>query len=117
MPTTPARWFADPRASDTFLGRALLRSEAEADPAGYAACCDALADFDMRGDLHRITAPTLVIGGRRDTATPLDHAHQLVDGIADATLLTVAAGHLAVERPSAAMAAMRAHLGRARHSS
>ncbi|MFB7090306.1 alpha/beta fold hydrolase [Streptomyces sp. NPDC056296] len=112
LSTAPARWFAEPRTAETFLGRALLQSLAQTDPAGYAACCDALAAYDLRRDLHRITAPTLVVGGTHDIATPLEHAQQLVDGIAGATMLAVDSGHLAVERATAVTAALSTHLQR-----
>jgi 3-oxoadipate enol-lactonase len=36
------------------------------DPEGYAGCCEALAEFDMRGQLGAIEAPTLVIAGEDD---------------------------------------------------
>jgi len=35
------------------------------DNEGYAACCDAIADMDLRPDLSRIQAPTLVIAGEQ----------------------------------------------------
>ncbi|MFF1593364.1 alpha/beta fold hydrolase [Streptomyces sp. NPDC058286] len=108
--TSPGRWFADPGAAETPLGRALLRDLAATDPAGYAACCDALAAYDLRPDLARITAPTLAVGGSLDLATPLDHARELADGIADATLEAYAVGHLAIEQPEAVGAALSAHL-------
>ena len=83
-----------------------------ADPAGYAACCDALADYDLRSELHRVTARTLVVGGREDRATPPAHSRELADGIAGADLTELAgAAHLAgVERPAALLAALRNHL-------
>ncbi|MGW6142907.1 alpha/beta hydrolase [Streptomyces sp. NPDC055140] len=87
-----------------------MRDLAETDPVGYAACCDALAAYDLRSDLARITAPTLVVGGSLDIATPLDHARELADGIADATLEACAIGHLAVEQPEAVGAALSTHL-------
>lgn len=110
LATSPGRWFADPRTAETPLGRALLRNLADADPVGYAACCDALAAYDLRPDLARITAPTLVVGGSHDLATPLDHARELANGIPRARLETVAAGHLAVERPDAVQAALTTFL-------
>jgi pimeloyl-ACP methyl ester carboxylesterase len=108
--TSPGRWFGDPRTAETPLGRALLRDLAETDPAGYAACCDALAAYDLRPGLARIAAPTLVVGGSLDIATPLDHARELADGIADAALEACAVGHLAVEQPEAVGAALSTHL-------
>ena len=37
---------------------------------GYIGCCGALSDVDLRDAVSRITVPTLVIGGGRDTSTP-----------------------------------------------
>ncbi|WP_250279607.1 3-oxoadipate enol-lactonase [Frankia sp. Cppng1_Ct_nod] len=110
-----ARWFtpafAD-RAPDRVRG--LLAELTAVDPAGYAACCDALAGYDLRADLGRITVPTLVVAGRDDLATPPAHARELADGIPDATLVEIAhAAHLAgVEQPAAVGRALAAHFGR-----
>jgi len=105
--TAAARWFTDPTASG-----GLLADLAAVDPAGYAACCDALAGYDVRGELARIRVPTLVVAGRDDPATPPAHARALADGIPDATLVEVPhAAHLAlVERPAPVTAALLAHL-------
>lgn len=111
--SSPGRWFAEPHTAEQPLGRALLRNLADADPVGYAACCDALAAYDLRSDLARITAPTLVVGGIHDVATPLHHAQELADGIPRAMLETVAASHLAVEQPDAVQAVLRTHLSTA----
>ncbi|WP_413810713.1 alpha/beta fold hydrolase [Streptomyces sp. OE57] len=111
LESAPHRWFADPgTAARTPLGSALLRNLATADPVGYAACCDALATYDLRSELARVTAPTLVIGGSHDTATPLEHAEELAAGIPGADLRTVATGHLAMEDPQAVEEALSAHL-------
>ncbi|GGZ50793.1 hypothetical protein GCM10010387_51390 [Streptomyces inusitatus] len=115
LATGPGRWFADPAIASTAYGRALLRDLATADPSSYAACCDALADCDLRRDLARITAPTLVVGGTLDIATPLPHARELAAGIAGATLATIPTGHLGAEDHPALEALLSAHLGRNRH--
>ncbi|WP_285708603.1 3-oxoadipate enol-lactonase [Microtetraspora sp. NBRC 16547] len=80
---------------------------------GYAACCDALASYDVRAELGGIAAPTLVIGGRDDPATPPAHARELADGIPGATLVEIpGTAHLAgVERPEPVLTALLAHLG------
>ncbi|MFB7712313.1 alpha/beta hydrolase [Streptomyces sp. NPDC056105] len=87
-----------------------MRDLAATVPVGYADCCDALAAYDLRPDLARITAPPLVVGGSLDLATPLDHTRELADGIADATLEACDIGHLAVEQPEALSAALSDHL-------
>ncbi|MGI5347698.1 alpha/beta fold hydrolase [Streptomyces sp. CA-250714] len=113
---TPGRWFADPAttaASGT--GSRLLADLAAVDSAGYAACCDALSTLDLRAELHRVTAPTLVVAGLQDPATPPPHAHELAEGIPGASLVELSgAAHLAgVERSDAVTAALLAHWGRA----
>ena len=110
--TSPARWFT-PAFVGSATARRLVAELRATDPAGYAACCDALADFDLRAELHRITAPTLVVAGREDPATPVVHARELADGIPGASLLELAAAaHLApAEQPQAVLAALLGHLG------
>ncbi|WP_433359301.1 4-carboxymuconolactone decarboxylase [Streptosporangium sp. CA-115845] len=100
------RWFAGP------VRQPLLDDLAATDPAGYAVCCDALAGYDLRGSLAEITAPTLILAGREDLATPPTHARRLTDGIPGSTLVEVpGAAHLAgVDRPESVTAALLAHL-------
>lgn len=108
---TPPRWFADPEtAAASARGAALLQNLADTDPAGYAACCDALAAYNLSGRLDRITAPTLVVGGDADRATPLDHAEELTDGIPRAVPATLPAGHLAFEAPDELGTLLARHL-------
>ncbi|MFD7999544.1 alpha/beta fold hydrolase [Streptomyces mirabilis] len=107
---SPGRWFADPRTAETPVGRTLLTALAETDPAGYAACCDALAAYDLRAELSRVSAPTLVVGGSRDVATPFSHAQEIARGVPGATLKAIDAGHLAVEQPYAVREALLAHM-------
>lgn len=111
-----ARWFAPGFAADpaaAALAEELTGDLRAADPEGYAACCEVLAGYDLRDRLGRITAPTLVIAGRDDPATPPAHARELADGIPGATLVEVAgAAHLAgVQRPEAVTTALLGHLG------
>ncbi|MEU8255732.1 3-oxoadipate enol-lactonase [Micromonospora inaquosa] len=92
-----ARWFtpafAAARPEVVATHRALLTATS---PAGYAACCEAIAAMDLRPDLGRVAAPTLVIAGADDLATPVAHAHEIVGRIPQARLAVVdAAAHLA----------------------
>ncbi|MFD1934942.1 4-carboxymuconolactone decarboxylase [Nonomuraea mangrovi] len=109
LEATAARWFAGEPVP------ALLDDLAAADPESYAACCDALAGYDLRAGLPKIGAPALVIAGRADPATPPAHARELADGLPDATLVELPrAAHLAnVDRPEPVTAALDTHLGRA----
>ncbi|MEU7486199.1 alpha/beta fold hydrolase [Streptomyces sp. NPDC042319] len=112
LQATPGRWFADPGTAAGPRGTALLGDLSAADPAGYAACCDALAGYDVRAALWSVTARTLVIAGRQDPATPPALAREIADGVPGAALVGVTgAAHLAgVERPDAVNAALRVHL-------
>ncbi|MGI5157696.1 3-oxoadipate enol-lactonase [Microbispora sp. CA-102843] len=105
---TSRRWFT---AGFPDAGRYLdmLRG---ADPEGYAACCEALAVFDVRDRLGDVRAPALVIAGAEDPATPPAHAEVLARGIPDAELLVVpGAAHLATaERPDVVNEAITRHL-------
>lgn len=109
---TATRWFTPGFATTPTAGR-LLADLRAADPDGYAACCDALAAHDLRDALGRITAPTLVVAGRADPATPPAHSRELADGIPGAGLLELAgAAHLApAERPQAVLTALLDHFG------
>ncbi len=89
-----ARWFTlgvDPELAEpvqtTLLGT---------DPESYALACEAIAAFDLRDRLPRITARTLVIAGDQDPSTPVEHAETIAEGIPGARLAVVAeAAHLA----------------------
>jgi 3-oxoadipate enol-lactonase len=72
------------------------------DPEGYAASCGALERMDLRDQLGRITAPTLVISGAQDEALPPEQQQLIADAIPGARLETVDPGaHIAaVERPA-----------------
>jgi 3-oxoadipate enol-lactonase len=82
-------------------------------PEGYARCCEALAAWDARERISAISAPTLVIAGSEDPATPVEHAHVLASRIPDARLLVLErAAHLAnVERGDEFTNAVLDHLG------
>jgi len=79
---------------------------------GYAACCETIETFDVRNRLAEITAPTLVIAGADDPATPPDTVRVVADGIPDARFVVVPqASHLVnAEQPQAVSAEIRAFL-------
>ncbi len=105
------RWFALDAPVPPH-GRELLEAQAVLDPEGYAVCCEALAAFDSRAALSRISVPTRVIAGAEDLATPVAMAEELAQGIPGADLVVLpGAAHLAnVEQPAAVLQAMREHL-------
>ena len=80
-------------------------------PDGYASCCEAIGGMDLRGDLPTVTAPTLVVAGIQDPATPPPHAETIASLVTDARMETVDAAHLANwEQPAAINELLRAHL-------
>ncbi|MEU0036936.1 3-oxoadipate enol-lactonase [Streptomyces sp. NPDC006333] len=101
-----SRWF-----TPGFSVPRLIEDLRTADPEAYAACCDALAAFDLRDRLASITAPTLLVAGREDPATPPAHLREIADAVPGASLVEIAgASHLApAERPEAVLAALRGH--------
>lgn len=104
--SAPDRWF-----TPGFTVPGLVDDHRDADPDAYAACCDALAAYDIRESLPTITVPTLVLAGREDPATPPAHAREIADAVPGAWLTELAgASHLApAERPEAVTAALRTH--------
>jgi 3-oxoadipate enol-lactonase len=69
---------------------------------GYLGCGAAVRDMDHRALLSKITAPTLVIAGRHDPATPLEGNEFICQHISGAIIAVLDAAHLAnVEQPKA----------------
>jgi 3-oxoadipate enol-lactonase len=104
------RWFtSEAPAEPVAAARAMLLA---ADPEGYARCCEAIADHDLRDEIGRIAAPTLVVVAADDPATPPDHARLLEAGIEGARLAVLDGGrHLVVmERPDEVTRELLGHL-------
>jgi 3-oxoadipate enol-lactonase len=83
-------------------------------PRGYAGCCEAIADMDLRPLLPLIAAPTLFLAGRDDPAAPASVATEMSATMADARVVVIeGAAHLTnVEAPSATTDAILEHLRR-----
>lgn len=60
----------------------------------YLACCTAIRNMDMRPTHPRITAPTLVIVGLQDPATPAAAGTEIQQRIPGAKLATIDASHI-----------------------
>jgi 3-oxoadipate enol-lactonase/4-carboxymuconolactone decarboxylase len=109
-----ARWLTPELAArDPELVASLHSMIAGTDAQSYAQCCDAIAAMDLRPDLPRIAAPTLVLAGSRDPATPPEHAQAIALGIPGARVGVLdPAAHLATaEQPATIARAMLDHLG------
>lgn len=66
------------------------------------------ARTDRRPMLASIQCPTLIICGREDAITPIEHSHELAAGIADSTLVVLEqCGHIpTLEQPSVTVASI-----------
>ena len=111
------RWFTEGfvKREPARVRAALAMLETTPDE-GYAGCCEAIAGMDLRPDLHRITADTLVIAGADDPATPPSHSEAIVASIPGARLQIVPdASHLAtLEQPDTMATLITAHIQGAR---
>jgi 3-oxoadipate enol-lactonase len=70
-------------------------------PEGYIGCCQALRDADLSQNLDRVKAPTLVIAGTEDQATPMASAQFLQQKIHGAQLIALQCAHLACAEAAA----------------
>jgi 3-oxoadipate enol-lactonase len=107
------RWLTPAYAERHPDARARLRAMLAAQPPdGYAACCGAIERMDQTGDLDAIRAPTLVIAGAEDQATPLEHLERIAGGIPGARLevLSPAAHVASVEQADAVNRLVLDHL-------
>ncbi len=69
-------------------------------PVGYVASCEAIRDMDFRASNSRIAAPTLVIVGKQDPATPPSAGEAIVTQIKGAKLAALDAAHISnIEQP------------------
>jgi 3-oxoadipate enol-lactonase len=107
---TLERWFSPAApAAGVAASRAMVLAT---DPEGYAACCEAIAEHDLRAEIGAIKAPTLIVAATEDPSTPPDHSRVLEAGI-DGSRLVVLDGlrHLAcVERPDDVGGELLVHL-------
>jgi 3-oxoadipate enol-lactonase len=108
-----SRWFTPRYAAQAPAVVDAFRAEFErTDPDGYAGCCTAIAGMDQRACLPAIAAPTLVLAGADDLATPPEHGEVIVRGVPRARLDVVpGAAHLAaVSAPEYVTLALLEHL-------
>jgi pimeloyl-ACP methyl ester carboxylesterase len=103
------RWFAPgflERDGDT--AERLLQTLADTDDESYSLACEALAEFDRRRDLDRVTVPFLLGPGEQDGVVPPPRAQQDADAIIDSQLQVFAGcGHLPpAEAPGAVAQAL-----------
>lgn len=102
VPAVIERWFTPSFRATSPLPGALAAIMAAGSPEGYTAACAAIRDMDFRENVAAISAPTLVIGGKADPATPPPHSQQLSKAIPRSALRWLKAAHLSnLEQPTA----------------
>ncbi len=102
--SSPERWFTQGfAAAQPAITEWAVQMVRTTDPGCYISACEALASFDVRGELGHVGVPTLVLVGSDDQVTGPAEARTLVAGIPDARLAVVpGASHLVpVEQPAA----------------
>ncbi len=93
--TAPGRWFtpAFVQAAPQVVRQA-QQWIAATPPHGYAACCQALADADLREDIHRVAMPAWIVAGTDDPVTTVADATFMAQAIAGAQMHELPASHL-----------------------
>ncbi|MEO5765457.1 MAG: 3-oxoadipate enol-lactonase [Casimicrobiaceae bacterium] len=90
-----SRWYTPAFIAGAPAAIAKTREMLLATPAaGYIAACAAVRDMDQRASAGRIGAPTLVITGTHDLATPPTAGRFLSETIAGARYVELSAAHL-----------------------
>ncbi|GAA4723863.1 3-oxoadipate enol-lactonase [Nocardioides endophyticus] len=90
---------------------ALLHALSDAVDEGYVQVCGALAAYDVRDELARVTVPVLAVAGGADVATPPDKLREIADGVQDGRYVELeGVAHLApAEAPDVVAALLREH--------
>jgi 3-oxoadipate enol-lactonase len=90
------RWFTEAYRAEPSILLERVREMIIATPAhGYAACCAAIRDMDLRETIRAIRLPTQIIVGADDPATPPAKAEEIHERIPHARLEVMpAAAHL-----------------------
>ena len=93
---TMERWFtADFREREPKKIEWLSKMFLATDPEGYIACGEAVRDMDHREIIKAITVPTLVVAGRHDPATTVEHGEFIRSRIPGASMTVLDAAHIA----------------------
>jgi 3-oxoadipate enol-lactonase / 4-carboxymuconolactone decarboxylase len=107
------RWFTDPyRAREPAVIAGFRERFLAADPAGYARCAEAVGGMDLRERIGAIRAPTLIIVGAEDPATPPAMAEDLRRRIPGSEMVVISdASHIiSVEKADTVTAQLAAFL-------
>lgn len=85
------RWFSEPfRVANPAAVQETVADLEALDPAGYAACCEAMAHADVRGEAPAIRAPAVFGAGAEDAAVSPRHSDVLAGLVTGARRLSFA---------------------------
>lgn len=102
------KWFAPQNLTQEEIITDALAWFRGVNPVGYAGCCAAIRDMDLRPALTTISTPTLILAGKDDTATPPEHSAFLHKQIPHSTLTMLDGAHLLnLEQPTDFINALR----------
>jgi len=106
------RWFTQRFQSAAPEAVARIRAMILETPGrGYAGCCAALRDCDLRAAITAIRLPTLIVAGTQDPATPVALSRDMEAAISGSTVVELDAAHLSnIEQESAFNSAVSAFL-------
>lgn len=57
--------------------------------AGFAGCCRAIRDFDVKDKISRISVPVLILVGENDPGTPVEMSQEIRDAMSGAEMVTL----------------------------
>ncbi|WP_130802032.1 3-oxoadipate enol-lactonase [Acinetobacter ihumii] len=111
--TAASRWFTEDFIQQHSLTVASLSNDLAAGSAeGYANCCEALAQADLRDELGQIDIPVLIIAGQHDPVTTVADGQWMQQQIAHAQLAEINASHISnIEQPEQFNQCIRHFLG------
>lgn len=103
------RWFAAGFVErEPSVANRLLLSLSDTDKESYALACEALARFDLRDGLHRVSARLVVAPGELDVVVPPELAEQTAAAAGAELVVLPACGHLPpAENPVAVAGLLR----------
>lgn len=95
------RWFTVETREDEERIEPVRRMLRQTKREGYAGCCAALRDADLRSAMASIAMPVLVVAGASDPATPPELGKAIADTVPEARYVEIeACAHLSnLERP------------------
>jgi pimeloyl-ACP methyl ester carboxylesterase len=98
--STLSRWFTPNFHSETNKISTLKSAFLGCDRGGYAGACAAVRDANFREKIKDIDVQTLIISGKYDPVTTVEHGEFMASKIKNSTLKILDAAHLsAVEQP------------------